>query len=134
MKNEIYASTGAFIGRANAYDHNLIKANAGNIHCDGFELMLYSAWYEDFERIIGEIADFGLNFPVVHFDKEIGVLNFYRLDTLRLVDLPGYGYAKVSQSEKKRWSDFLSTCGRQKESVRKKLFFIFGAAETQIFL
>lgn len=31
-------------------------------------------------------------------------INFYRLDTLRLVDLPGYGYAKVSDSEKKKWS------------------------------
>ena len=74
MKNEIYASTGAFIGRVNAYDYHLIKANADNIHCDGFELMLYPAWYGELERIIGEIADFGLNFPVVHFDKEIGVL------------------------------------------------------------
>ncbi len=31
-------------------------------------------------------------------------INFYRLDTLRLVDLPGYGYAKVSDREKRRWS------------------------------
>lgn len=30
-------------------------------------------------------------------------INFYRLDTLRLVDLPGYGYAKVSEGEKRRW-------------------------------
>lgn len=30
-------------------------------------------------------------------------INFYRLDTLRLVDLPGYGYAKVSAGEKKKW-------------------------------
>ena len=31
-------------------------------------------------------------------------INFYKLDTLRLVDLPGYGYAKLSFSEKKRFS------------------------------
>ncbi len=31
-------------------------------------------------------------------------INFYRLDTLRLVDLPGYGYARVSEREKKKWS------------------------------
>lgn len=30
-------------------------------------------------------------------------INFYRLDTVRLVDLPGYGYAKVSEQEKRRW-------------------------------
>lgn len=34
-------------------------------------------------------------------------INFYRLDTLRLVDLPGYGYAKVSQAEKKRWKTLI---------------------------
>lgn len=34
-------------------------------------------------------------------------INFYRLDTLRLVDLPGYGYAKVSQAEKKRWQGLI---------------------------
>ena len=31
-------------------------------------------------------------------------INFYKLDTLRLIDLPGYGYAKLSLSEKKRFS------------------------------
>lgn len=31
-------------------------------------------------------------------------INFYKLDTMRLVDLPGYGYAKISQSEKQRFS------------------------------
>lgn len=31
-------------------------------------------------------------------------VNFYRLDTMRLVDLPGYGYAKLSRSEKQRFS------------------------------
>ncbi len=34
-------------------------------------------------------------------------VNFYRLDTLRLVDLPGYGYAKVSDSERHRWSELI---------------------------
>ena len=31
-------------------------------------------------------------------------INFYKLDTMRLVDLPGYGYAKISASEKQRFS------------------------------
>lgn len=30
-------------------------------------------------------------------------INFYRVDALRLVDLPGYGYARVSAQEKERW-------------------------------
>lgn len=32
-----------------------------------------------------------------------GTINFYNVQGVRLVDLPGYGYAKVSQSEKLRW-------------------------------
>ena len=36
-----------------------------------------------------------------------GTINFYRLPGCRLVDLPGYGYAKVSQSEKLRWAELV---------------------------
>lgn len=31
-------------------------------------------------------------------------INFYRLKDFRMVDLPGYGYAKVSKAEKERWA------------------------------
>ena len=34
-------------------------------------------------------------------------INFYGLDNLYFVDLPGYGYAKVSKSEKERWSGLI---------------------------
>lgn len=34
-------------------------------------------------------------------------VNFYRLETARLADLPGYGYAKVSGSEKRRWTELI---------------------------
>ena len=34
-------------------------------------------------------------------------INFYKLDTLRLVDLPGYGYAKISDSERRRWGQLI---------------------------
>lgn len=34
-------------------------------------------------------------------------INFFRLDQVRFADLPGYGYAKVSKSEKKRWDDLI---------------------------
>ena len=36
-------------------------------------------------------------------------INFFRLPSCRLVDLPGYGYAKVSHDEKKRWSELMET-------------------------
>lgn len=34
-------------------------------------------------------------------------INFYGLDNIFFVDLPGYGYAKVSKSEKGRWSGLI---------------------------
>lgn len=34
-------------------------------------------------------------------------INFYNLTGIRLVDLPGYGYAKVSQNEKRKWAELV---------------------------
>lgn len=34
-------------------------------------------------------------------------INFYRLQEFRMVDLPGYGYAKVSKAEKERWASLV---------------------------
>ncbi len=34
-------------------------------------------------------------------------INFFKLDNCRFVDLPGYGYAKVSHSEKIRWAELM---------------------------
>ena len=36
-------------------------------------------------------------------------INFFKLDNCRFVDLPGYGYAKVSQSEKLRWASLMES-------------------------
>lgn len=36
-------------------------------------------------------------------------VNFYKVDNVRLVDLPGYGYAKVPFSERTRWSDLMES-------------------------
>ncbi|MBR3328205.1 MAG: YihA family ribosome biogenesis GTP-binding protein [Atopobiaceae bacterium] len=35
-------------------------------------------------------------------------INFYLVDGIRLVDLPGYGFAKVSGKERQRWADLIS--------------------------
>lgn len=34
-------------------------------------------------------------------------INFFTLENLRLVDLPGYGYAKVAHAEKMRWAELM---------------------------
>lgn len=35
-------------------------------------------------------------------------INFYSVDTSYLVDLPGYGYAKVSNAERRRWDNLIN--------------------------
>lgn len=34
-------------------------------------------------------------------------INFYKVDTCRFVDLPGYGYAKISKQEKERFAELM---------------------------
>ena len=34
-------------------------------------------------------------------------INFYGVENIHFVDLPGYGYAKVAKSEKHRWSELI---------------------------
>ena len=36
-------------------------------------------------------------------------INFYRVDTAYFVDLPGYGYAKVSKEERERWGRLMES-------------------------
>ena len=45
-------------------------------------------------------------------------INFYRLPQLRIVDLPGYGYAKVSRSEKQRWGELMESYFQSQRDIR----------------
>ena len=44
-------------------------------------------------------------------------INFYRVDTAYFVDLPGYGYAKVSNAERERWDELINTYFEDDRSV-----------------
>ena len=47
------------------------------------------------------------------------LLNFFQLDEdRRLVDLPGYGYAKVSEKVKKEWQENLSQYLEERQSLK----------------
>lgn len=45
-------------------------------------------------------------------------VNFYRVDGIRLVDLPGYGYAKVPFSEKSRWAELMEGYFRSGRNIK----------------
>ncbi len=44
-------------------------------------------------------------------------INFYKLDGARIVDLPGYGYAKVDYREKERWADLMEGYFRARRNI-----------------
>ncbi len=44
-------------------------------------------------------------------------VNFYKLDNVRIVDLPGYGYAKVNFDERKRWSELMENYFRTGRNI-----------------
>lgn len=74
MKNEVLCSTGCCIGHQNGFDHRLIPVFASGLRCDGFELMMLRAWYDDIDGRAAYLAKSGVPFDVIHSDKEIGVL------------------------------------------------------------
>lgn len=45
-------------------------------------------------------------------------INFFRTEYLRFADLPGYGYAKVSKSEKHRWAEMIEGYFAQERDLR----------------
>lgn len=47
-------------------------------------------------------------------------INFYRVDdTFRIVDLPGYGYAKISRSESEKWGQMMEAYLEKRPCLRK---------------
>lgn len=52
-------------------------------------------------------------------------INFYSVqDTLMFVDLPGYGYAKVSKEERERWGKLIEGYLEKREQLRKIILLI----------
>ena len=45
-------------------------------------------------------------------------INFFHADGIRFADLPGYGYAKVSKGEKRRWAELIEGYFAQDRDLR----------------
>ena len=70
--NEILCSTGALIGKPNGRNYFLLKDLFKSLHCDGFEFMMYSSWYEEARELTAALQDMKLHIPVMHCEKHIG--------------------------------------------------------------
>lgn len=51
-------------------------------------------------------------------------INSYKLEGMRLIDLPGYGYAKVSHSEKERWGKLIESYFSSKRDIKLVILII----------
>ncbi|MDU3687961.1 MAG: ribosome biogenesis GTP-binding protein YihA/YsxC [Anaerococcus hydrogenalis] len=52
-------------------------------------------------------------------------INFYKInDKFRLVDLPGYGYAKVSKKEKEKWNNLIHDYLYNRENLREVFLLV----------
>ncbi|MDE7223780.1 MAG: sugar phosphate isomerase/epimerase [Acetatifactor sp.] len=69
---DILCSTGALIGKANNRDYHILQVLAGQLQCDGYEFMMYSSWYEEWEALADYLAGSDLYIPMLHCDKRIG--------------------------------------------------------------
>ncbi len=45
-------------------------------------------------------------------------INFFKVDDVRIVDLPGYGYAKVAKGEKRRWAEMMEGYFRSPRNIK----------------
>ncbi|MDU2582917.1 MAG: ribosome biogenesis GTP-binding protein YihA/YsxC [Anaerococcus hydrogenalis] len=52
-------------------------------------------------------------------------INFYKInDRFRLVDLPGYGYAKVSKKEKEKWNNLIHDYLYNRENLKEVFLLV----------
>jgi len=52
-------------------------------------------------------------------------INFYNInDTLNFVDLPGYGYAKVSKTEKDKWAKMIDIYLHSRQQLREVILLV----------
>ncbi len=52
-------------------------------------------------------------------------INFYNVnDVLNFVDLPGYGYAKVSKTEKEKWGKMIETYLSSREQLKEVILLV----------
>ena len=52
-------------------------------------------------------------------------INFYKINnSLRFVDLPGYGYAKVAKSEKEKWAGIINRYLETRENILETILLV----------
>ena len=58
-----------------------------------------------------------------------GTINFYKVNDFHIVDLPGYGFAKVSDKERQRWDKLINSYFESGRSINLVVQLIDGRRE-----
>ena len=51
-------------------------------------------------------------------------INFFKVEDVRIVDLPGYGYAKVAKGEKRRWAEMMEGYFQSPRNIKLVVQFV----------
>ncbi len=60
------------------------------------------------------------------FDLEVQPSGASRVTRIRFADLPGYGYAKVSRTERESWAGMIETYLRERDALRAVVLIVDG--------
>lgn len=72
--NKLLCSTGALITGRNNRNHMLLAMAGQELTCEGYEFMMYQAWYEKWEQVAADVAAMDVSVVTFHVDKGIGEL------------------------------------------------------------
>ena len=75
--------------------------------CDCWELVFSGRSNAGKSSLLNKIFNRKSLARVSSMPGKTATINFYKCENIRLVDLPGYGYAKVAKGERRRWDELI---------------------------
>jgi len=75
--------------------------------CDSWEIVFCGRSNAGKSSLLNKIFNRKSLARVSSMPGKTATINFYKCEKIRLVDLPGYGYAKVAKGERRRWDELI---------------------------
>lgn len=75
--------------------------------CDSWEIVFCGRSNAGKSSLLNKIFNRKSLARVSSMPGKTATINFYKCENIRLVDLPGYGYAKVAKGERRRWDELI---------------------------
>ncbi|QBD78476.1 sugar phosphate isomerase/epimerase [Ktedonosporobacter rubrisoli] len=72
---QLLCSTGAFSHYPDFTSHEMVLEYGPQLGIDALELMFYPSWYPRLEQVATDLQRSGLQFPVIHAEKNVGIFS-----------------------------------------------------------